>query len=146
MLFRSLLRNIAEYKGITFITHLPDHALVTGDANMLSTVIRNLLTNAIKFTPAGGTVTLNVFPTSPVSPVSYTVSISDTGVGMSEEQIRNLFRLDMPQTHLGTAGEQGSGLGLIICREFVEKHGSELHVESEAGKGSKFWFELNSNP
>ena len=140
----TLLRNIADYKGISLVTQVPDHALVTGDANMLSTVIRNLLTNAIKFTPAGGQVMLEISPcrdgARPVS--TYTVSVSDTGVGMSEEQIQNLFRLDMPQSRHGTAGEQGSGLGLIVCREFVEKHGSELRVESEPGKGSRFWFEL----
>ena len=74
----------------------------------------------------------------------YTVSVSDTGVGMSAEQIDKLFRLDSARSRKGTAGEQGSGLGLIVCRELLEKHGSDLHVESEEGKGSTFRFQLKN--
>ena len=141
----ALLRNMAEYKGIALITNLPDHVLINGDANMLSAVIRNLLINAIKFTAEGGQVTLDVSPCRDVArrvSVGYTISVTDTGVGMTREQIRNLFRLDMSQSRRGTAGEQGSGLGLIVCREFLNQHGATLHVESEPGKGSRFWFEV----
>jgi signal transduction histidine kinase len=73
---------------------------------------------------------------------AYTLSISDTGVGMSQEQIDNLFRLEDAHSRLGTAGETGSGLGLIVCKELLEKHGSALHIESEEGKGSRFWFTI----
>jgi len=141
----ALLRNMAEYKGITFVADIPDNVLVTGDANMLSTVVRNLLANAIKFTATGGTVTLEISACTGAvgaSPTKYTVLIADTGTGMSEDQIRNLFCIDTPQSRPGTAGECGSGLGLIVCKEFLEKHGAILHVESEVGKGSRFWFEL----
>jgi len=146
----TLIRNMAKNKGITLNLPQSQEALITGDRNMLSTVIRNLLTNAVKFTPAGGTVTLNIFPcdpnrvSNPVRVGQYTISVSDTGVGMNEEQVRNLFKLDSRQSRLGTADEQGSGLGLIVCKELLEKHGSELHVESEEGKGSRFWFTISA--
>jgi signal transduction histidine kinase len=135
----ALLRKMAESKDITLSVEMPEDALVTGDANMLSTVIRNLLTNAVKFTGKGGRVLLAVEASGDGK---HTVSVSDTGTGMSEEQRRNLFRLDSPYSGKGTAGEQGSGLGLIVCRELLEKHGSALHVESREGVGSRFWFEI----
>ena len=163
----ALIRNIAEKKGVGFAVSIPDDADITGDGAMLSIVVRNLLTNAVKFTegasppdtPYGkvGTVTLNVTPidggddtrrdamhcVSTTSIITgYIIAISDTGIGMSAEQIGNLFRLDSARSRKGTAGEQGSGLGLIVCRELLEKHGSELHVESEEGKGSRFWFKV----
>jgi len=136
----SLLQNMANRKGVTLAVEMPDAVLVTGDADMLVTVVRNLLTNAVKFTPAGGTVTLEV--KSFGEPSSFSISIADTGTGITAEQIQNLFRLDSAHSQRGTADEQGSGLGLIVCKELLEKHGSELHVESEEGKGSRFWFEL----
>ena len=141
----ALVRKMAENKGITLDFQMPDDAPVTGDGNMLVTVVRNLLINAIKFTASGGTVMLSVSPISPTTPVShdkYLVSVTDTGTGMSEEQIQNLFRLDKPQTRRGTADEEGSGLGLIVCKELLGMHNSVLQVESEEGKGSRFWFEL----
>ena len=151
----ALIRNMAKNKGITLILPQSQTALITGDRNMLSTVVRNLLTNAVKFTPAGGTVTLTTTPDPSTggedcqfdSPPSeglgvVRISVTDTGIGMSEEQVRNLFRLDSVHSRKGTAGEQGSGLGLIVCKELLEKHGSELHVESEVGKGSRFWFAI----
>jgi len=149
----ALIRNMANSKGITLILPESQNALITGDRNMLSTVIRNLLTNAIKFTPAGGTVTLDISPnsgdTSTVHRVPctlYRISVTDTGVGMNVETGRALsLRALSLQSRRGTAGEQGSGLGLIVCKELLEKHSSELHVESEEGKGSKFWFTISSS-
>ena len=143
-----IIQNMAENKGITFEVQTPRTAMVTGDDNMLATVLRNLLVNAVKFTPEGGTVTLNISPVSPPelvsgSPISpITISVSDTGIGMSPEQIQNLFRLDRKHSRKGTSGERGSGLGLIVCNELLQKQGSPLHVESEAGKGSRFWFTI----
>jgi signal transduction histidine kinase len=142
----SLIRKMAENKNIALTLRLPEQALIFGDGNMLLTVIRNLLTNAVKFTPAGGAVVLEASPNpsgggaSGESKGAFTVSVSDTGTGMSDEQIRTLFRLDKPQSRRGTGGEEGAGLGLIVCRELLEKHGSALHIESKAGKGSRFWF------
>ena len=138
----SLARTMCEKKGITLRVAIPDHAQITGDGNMLSTVVRNLLTNAVKFTAAGGTVSLTV---EPASSGKHIVNVCDTGTGMTKEQISDLFRLDSTHSRKGTAGEQGTGLGLIVCKELLEKHGSELHVESEVGKGSRFWFELKGN-
>ncbi|MDR2571337.1 MAG: tetratricopeptide repeat-containing sensor histidine kinase [Oscillospiraceae bacterium] len=141
----TLIRDMAENKGIEFVVHLPQTAFVTCDKNMITTVVRNLLTNAVKFTAKEGTVTLDISPcrdaTNRVS-TRYIVSITDTGTGMSSEQIKNLFRLDRQHSHKGTAGEQGSGLGLIICNELLHKHNSILHVKSEEGRGSRFWFEI----
>ncbi|GHT18185.1 hypothetical protein FACS189429_4190 [Bacteroidia bacterium] len=70
------------------------------------------------------------------------ISISDTGTGMTAEQIANIRNLDKTSAQQGTAGETGSGLGLIVCQELLEKHHSTLHIESEKGKGSRFWFEI----
>jgi signal transduction histidine kinase len=103
-------------------------------------VIRNLLTNAVKFTGTGGAVTLNITPSSTGS----IISIADTGIGMNAEQIQNLFSIDKKQSKSGTAGEQGSGFGLIVCRDMLQKHGSRLYIESEEGQGSRFWFEIGS--
>lgn len=138
-----LIQKMATNKNILFQVSMPDQALVTGDSNMLSTVIRNLLTNAVKFTESGGKVTFTVERKSAHPDNTHCViSVADTGLGMSRELIESLFRLDSRHSHQGTAGEQGSGLGLIVCRELLEKHGSTLHIESEIGKGSLFWFEL----
>jgi len=142
----SLIRNMSENKGINFNVTIPENALVTGDSNMLVTVVRNLLTNAVKFTASGGTIRLDILSCRDAvrhdSAASCTIAVSDTGVGMNEEQMRNLFSLDNVHSGHGTAGEQGSGLGLIVCKELLEKHGTTLHVESEEGKGSKFWFDI----
>jgi signal transduction histidine kinase len=153
-----LIKNMAERKGITFETQIPETAILTGDANMLTTVVRNLLTNAVKFTGNGGTVTLDIIKhesrkqkaesnltllQSSDLTVSekdgYTISITDTGTGMNAEQLQNLFKIDHRSSQKGTSGEQGSGIGLIVCKELLEKHGSKLNIESEEGKGSRFW-------
>ena len=135
----TLASKMAEDKDISLITEIPPDTIVTADAGMIVTVVRNLLTNAVKFTPAGGTVTLSV-----IAPLNgkFTVSVSDTGVGMSDEERQNIFQLDRPHTCRGTSGETGTGLGLIVCRELLEKHGTTLQIESAKGKGSRFWFEL----
>jgi signal transduction histidine kinase len=139
----ALIKKMAYSKGIEFEVEMPESVEITGDANMLSTVVRNLLTNAIKFTDKGGKVTLSVIP-SPVERATegLCITVADTGTGMSAEQIQTLFRLDGKQSRLGTAGEQGTGLGLIVCRDLLAKHDAELHIESELGKGSKIWFKL----
>ncbi|MCL2131373.1 MAG: tetratricopeptide repeat-containing sensor histidine kinase [Lentimicrobiaceae bacterium] len=130
----AMIQNMAAPKNINLTVQMPDRAVITGDRNMLITVIRNLLTNAVKFTGSGGTITLEISQNS--------ISVSDTGTGMNAEQLQNLFRIDKQHSKPGTSGEQGSGLGLIVCKEFIEKHGSQLHVESKQGEGSRFWFEV----
>jgi len=141
----NIVRNMAERKNIAFKTQLPATAPFTADEDMLKTIVRNLLANAVKFTEPGGTVTLAVAPCDGKDAplyvsTKYTISITDTGVGMSEAQMNKLFKLDSAVSQSGTAGEHGTGLGLIVCKEMLEKHGSKLHIESEIGKGSKFWF------
>ena len=133
-----IIKSMAERKNITFEAQLPLTAIITGDENMLVTIIRNLLTNAVKFTSAGGNVSLQINENSG----KYIVSVSDTGVGMTPEQMQNLFRIDHQRSMRGTAEETGTGLGLIVCRDMLHKHGSALNVESEKEKGSRFWFEV----
>ena len=147
--------NLAKNKEIALQFIMPESLFVTADVNMMNTIIRNLLDNAIKFTPRGGKVTLEIVQTginkgiNPLAP-STRISVSDTGMGMTEEQIRKLVgnydttgtgRKFLTSTS-GTAGETGTGLGLTVCKELLEKHGSTLHIESEPGKGSIFWFEI----
>ena len=104
----------------------------------INTAVRNLISNAIKFTPEGGAITLGLQQNKN----NVIVSIADTGVGMSKEIISKLFRIDTKLTTKGTANEKGTGLGLILCKEFIEKNGGQILVESEVGKGSVFYFTL----
>ena len=108
------------------------------DYNMVYTVIRNLTSNALKFTESGDEVTISTRKKNN----RIEVSISDTGVGMTQEEQDKLFRLDEFHTTTGTSGEAGTGLGLIVCREFILKHGGDIKVESEKGQGSTFKFTL----
>ena len=130
---------MAANKQIHLSVTIPDNTLITGDRNIIATILRNLLTNAVKFTASGGTVSLTVEATADGK---HSFTVSDNGVGMTAEQIQNLFRLDSAQSRKGTSDEQGTGLGLIVCSELLEKHNSRLHVESEERKGSRFWFEV----
>ena len=133
-----VIRNMAERKNITFDAQIPQKAIITADENMLTAIVRNLLSNAVKFTKEGGKVSLEITERGGKT----VVTVSDTGIGMTAEQKQNLFRIDRQQSTQDTTGEQGTGLGLIVCREFLEQHGTTLNVESEKGKGSRFWFEV----
>lgn len=108
------------------------------DQNMISSVLQNLTTNAIKFTEKGGEVNISAF----VESGNLNFIVSDTGVGMSEEQLQKLFKLDKASSSRGTADETGTGLGLIISKEFIEKHGGHIWAESVLGKGSTFFFTI----
>jgi len=134
----NLIKSMAERKNINFETLLPPTAVITADENMLTTVIRNLLANAVKFTAEGGTISLHIEENKE----KYNISITDNGIGMNQEQIQNLYRIDRAHSRKGTANERGTGLGLIVCKEMLEKHGSNLHIDSTEGKGSRFWFEM----
>lgn len=109
---------------------------------MLATVLRNLVSNAIKFTFPGGQVAIVGRPVG----AGVQVSVSDTGVGMTPDRTADLFRLDRRTTSNGTAGERGSGLGLLLCRDLVERMGSELTVHSVPGEGTRFSFLLDEGP
>ncbi len=112
------------------------HAFI--DENMIATVIRNLVSNAIKFTPNQGCITLS----SSSDNGKVYVHVSDNGIGMRESDLANLFRIDKKVSQDGTAKEKGSGLGLILCKEFVEKNNGKLSAVSELGEGSTFTFSV----
>jgi PAS domain S-box-containing protein len=111
---------------------------IRADVNMVKTIFRNLLSNAIKFTNENGTV--RVFAVRNADSVTFTVA--DSGIGIQPEYMGSLFNLNKMQASTGTANEKGTGLGLILCQEFVTRHGGTLHVESEPGRGSRFMFTL----
>ena len=135
----SILKTHIENKNISLNVDVPDEPMVVrADRTMLATVLRNLITNAVKFTHEGGQIGLSVA----ASQQGVKMSVKDNGVGMDEETLHNLFRLDRQSSRVGTAGEQGSGLGLIVCKEFIEKNGGKLTVESKVGQGSKITIEL----
>lgn len=135
-----LLRNIAARKSIEIIVNLSPSARVFADTSMISTIIRNIISNAIKFTEEGGKIVVS----TKLRRNKLYVSVEDTGIGIDEERLQKLFSIDENSSTLGTQNEKGTGLGLILCKEFVEKHGSSIEVESAPGKGSKFSFELIS--
>ena len=134
-----LLQNMAKQKGITLNIRMPKTALVKGDTNMISTIVRNLLSNSIKFTQPLGRVSFSIVRKDNGKHV---VAISDTGIGMDDEQIQKLFDFNHQISKRGTAGEQGMGLGLIVCKDLLDKHHIRLHVKSKMNRGSCFWFEI----
>ena len=134
----SVLEENANDKEIKIISKIEKGFPVNTDYNILNTVIRNLVSNAIKFTRKGGMVTVNAIKNEN----HITVSVKDTGIGISKEDIDKLFRIDVKFTKAGTNHESGTGLGLILCKEFVEKLGGRIWVESEPEKGSEFNFTI----
>ncbi len=130
------LMNSVHEKKIDIKNEVPANALAHADRNTINLVIRNLLTNAIKFTNEGGEIVI----TATDSPSHWTVSVRDNGIGMSEEIRNKLFDKINPYSTRGTANEKCTGLGLILCKEFVEKNNGRIWVESEEGKGSTFSF------
>jgi signal transduction histidine kinase len=125
-------------KNIQIINNIKEIYHVSGDANMINTIIRNLVSNAMKFTHSGGTITLDAQKNNDF----IEISVSDSGIGMTSEQMDELFRLKKTKSRKGTDGERGTGLGLILCKDFVEKHGGKLWVNSIMGKGTTFEFSL----
>ena len=134
-----LVREAADIKGIKIDHDVPKDLRVMADVKMFEGVMRNLVFNAVKFTPKGGNITIAA---RAVPGHSVEISVRDTGIGMSPQMVDDLFRLDVQTNRLGTEGEPSSGLGLILCRDFVEKHGGQIWVKSEEGKGSVFYFNI----
>lgn len=128
----------AQLKGVKLINNLDKEAIVNTDIEMLSTVIRNLISNAIKFTPTNGEIVVSAHQTDNKT----IIEVKDTGVGIPKERIKDLFKPDALISQTGTDGEKGTGLGLIICKEFINKLGGELNVKSEIDKGSTFIISL----
>lgn len=129
----------AERKDITLNLETPPDLAVNADPKMLATVVRNLVSNSIKFTHRGGTVTVKA---AAIEDGKVLVEVADTGVGIPPEVREKLFSLDLRVTLPGTEREKGSGLGLILCQQFLARHGTEFRISSEQGQGSTFGFVL----
>ena len=126
-------------KSIEIVIQYSENYEFTTDKNMLHTVIRNLVNNAIKFSSPGGKITITA-ERSQLGQMLF--SVNDTGIGMDAERLEKLFRIDTNVSRPGTQGEASSGLGLILCKEFVEKMGGTIWAESTEGKGSTFFFTI----
>ncbi len=134
-----LFQNMAKQKGVRLINRALPETTVVADTKMITTVMRNLISNAIKFSNEGGQI---VISSQIVNDSFVEIAIADTGLGIDEDGQKKLFRIDREYQRKGTGGENGTGLGLILCKEFVERNGGKIWVESEEGKGSIFRFRL----
>lgn len=134
-----VLKESARKKDIIINNPLQDDLEIYADSHMFETVIRNLVSNAIKFTPKSGKISVlaTVKPDNTVE-----IKIRDTGIGMNPDMLSRLFILNEKTSRTGTEGEPSTGLGLMVCKEFIEKHGGKIRVESEEGKGSTFSFTI----
>jgi signal transduction histidine kinase len=135
-----LLKGNAQKKNIALSSQIGPGTFAFADKNMIRTVLRNLISNAVKFTPPGGEVKVNASTSTKGDWLE--ISVSDTGVGINTQDITGLFRIDVKKSTRGTAKEKGTGLGLILCKEFVEKNNGSIKVTSTPGKGSCFTFTL----
>ena len=135
----TMIRESAKNKSIDIIIDIPDDTTVFADSYMLQTVIRNLFSNAVKFTHKGGKITISA---KAKDGKNIEITVKDSGIGMSPALIENLFRIDVKTNRIGTEDEPSTGLGLLLCKDFIEKHGGKLLVESEVGKGSTFNFTI----
>lgn len=136
-LFVSSLQN----KSQVLVKNIPDDLHVYADYSMFATILRNLFSNAIKFSSRGGAITIAA---ALDGPGHILVSVADNGVGISAENQKKLFRIDTQVSTYGTADETGTGLGLILCKELVERNNGEIRLESEPGKGTVFFLRLPS--
>lgn len=133
-----MLHGNAEKKQLALLNLVPEASYVYADKNMIDTVLRNLVSNSIKFTPTEGTISIEAVPGEKLTHIT----VKDNGVGIPLDKQNKLFNFGEFHSTSGTAGEPGTGLGLIICFEFVKKHRSELSFSSESGKGTSFSFDL----
>lgn len=133
-----LLHGSADKKQIKISNEIVSDVEISADEDMLNTVLRNLLTNAIKFSKKGGSIKVSSYAKNGFAETS----ITDNGVGMDQKTLENLFKLDKSHSMLGTENEEGTGLGLILCKEFVERHGGKIWVQSSLETGSTFSFTL----
>ncbi len=125
-------------KGINLVNSTPRKVTAFADANMVDTAVRNVVTNALKFTPKGGVVHIGVTAADGFA----TLFVADSGIGISEDRQKKMFRLGYRVSREGTDGESGTGLGLILSREFMLKNGGDLYFESKEGNGSKFFIKV----
>jgi len=134
---KQLLKNLLEEKELDIFIFIPKDFCVFADKNMITTVFRNLITNAIKFSEKGS-ITVSALNESLYSKIT----VQDQGIGMSEEIAESIFKIEKSKNTIGTRGEKGTGLGLIICKEFIDYHGGKINVYSEKGEGTSFVIEL----
>ncbi len=133
-----LLSNQAAKKKVMLLSSVPDNTYAFADANMIRTVIRNLISNAIKYTKEGDKISCN----TSIKKNNLLIEITDTGIGIKPQNLEKLFRIDENYTTHGTDDESGTGLGLILCKEFVNRNGGDIWAESTFGEGSTFKFTL----
>jgi len=129
----------AKNKEIEITINISEDTAVLTDKNMLQTILRNFVSNAVKFTPKKGKINVSA---KTIDDNSVEIAIKDSGIGMSSEMVENLFRLDVQMNRKGTEGEPSTGLGLLLCKEFIEKQDGKIWVESQEGKGSTFYFTI----
>lgn len=134
----AVLRKQADNKQITLTNNVPDGTMFYADKNMISTVFRNLISNSVKFTHTGGEIEIGVNSQNGF----HEFCIKDNGIGMDEDTLNKLFLITEKVKRSGTANEEGTGLGLILCKEFVEKNAGSIRVESTRNVGSQFFFTL----
>ncbi|MBS3807797.1 MAG: PAS domain-containing sensor histidine kinase [Bacteroidales bacterium] len=133
-----LSKNAARQKSITLTQDLPHNLKVFADKAMINTILRNLISNGIKFTPPGGEISISTGK----STHHLVVSVADNGIGIKKEDLDKLFRIDVAHSTSGTQKESGTGLGLLLCKEFAEMNGGRIWAESTPGKGSTFSFTI----
>ncbi len=136
------LKSSFVYKSIALKKEIPDDIFITVDKEMLVTILRNLISNAIKFTPKEGEITIMARTITNDNQKVIEITVKDNGVGISPKVQSKLFKITESVSTKGTEKETGTGLGLILCKEFVEKHNGKIWVESEIGKGSIFSFTI----
>jgi signal transduction histidine kinase len=133
----ALLKPQAEEKGVILESRIPD-LMLKADNNMLHTILRNLITNAVKYSYSGD----KVYIKAEKDRAMVRICVEDTGIGIPEDAQKNIFNINDNYRIAGTAGEKGTGLGLMICKEFVERHGGTLELQSKTGRGSSFCFSM----
>jgi signal transduction histidine kinase len=133
-----LLEIQASQKEISIHNHIDANLDVVTDKNKVATVLRNLISNAIKFSYANGTISIN----AAIENKFVKITVADQGIGMTTEEMHNLFIVDYKKSKPGTSNEEGTGLGLVLCKDFVQKLGGKISVSSEVNKGSAFSFTL----
>ena len=138
----AVLTSNAEQKAIELRNVIAPEAVGYMDMKMLDTVLRNLISNALKFTRSNGSITVSAEEHDGM----LTIAVADTGIGLGPEHVPKLFQIDSKFTRTGTANERGTGLGLILCKEFVERNGGTIRVESEEGVGTTFFFTAPTAP
>lgn len=136
------LQSVSSQKDVALRNLVPEQMLTQVDVPMVSTVLRNLISNALKFTDRGGSVIVSASRDGDM----VKVAVQDTGLGMEQDSLDQIFTLGKKKVGAGTRGETGTGLGLVLCKEFIEKHGGQIWLESEPGQGTTVFFTLPAAP